>query len=233
MFCSREEGSQPHSAPLQSGFARTPSLSVLVPQPYGGKAQSVSMSSPTPPSDQGLVSPTLISRSPHPPSPLSMPQNDNSLLTLRSSTMLPSSPLSPILSPCAYSSFPPVPSSPARQGFNKLRKAASSTAIHNEAAPSSPLGPTPPLRIPKRNMSLAHAESSMPSTTSSSMRRNTSLLQELSNPSPAPLSIPPPPGIPHASRSTMQESSSSSHTWNFSRRKGSVGTVSSQDSDLR
>src|ERR1700683_5370067 len=221
MFCSREEGSQPHSAPLQSGFARTPSLSVLVPQPYGGKAQSVSMSSPTPPSDQGLVSPTLISRSPHPPSPLSMPQNDNSLLTLRSSTMLTSSPL------------PPVPSSPARQGFNKLRKAASSTAIHNEAAPSSPLGPTPPLRIPKRNMSLAHAESSMPSTTSSSMRRNTSLLQELSNPSPAPLSIPPPPGIPHASRSTMQESSSSSHTWNFSRRKGSVGTVSSQDSDLR
>ena len=196
MFCSREEGSQPHSAPLQSGFARTPSLSVLVPQPYGGKAQSVSMSSPTPPSDQGLVSPTLISRSPHPPSPLSMPQNDSSLSTRRSSTMSPSSPSSPVLSPLSYSSSPPVPSSPARQGFNKLRKAASSTTIHNKTTPSSPLGPTPPLRIPKRNMFLANAESSTPSPTSSSMRRSISVLQESSNPSPTPPSIPPPPGIP-------------------------------------
>ncbi|KIM74039.1 hypothetical protein PILCRDRAFT_14766 [Piloderma croceum F 1598] len=131
---------------------------------------------------------------------------------------------------------------PRQTGFSNRRTAASSTGLRSDTVPPppSPLDPTPPLRIPRQDPSLATGGKSPVSSSSPTAismpppRWNQLVVWESSNPSPLPpSSVPPPTAIPRANHSTTMHDSSLHQTWNNIQRKGSVGTISSQDSDLR
>lgn len=131
----------------------------------------------------------------------------------------------PLLSPSPHGSSPLMPFFPGRTP-NKLRKAQSSAAL-TSAMISSPSMIVPPLRIPKRNASLAVHDSPTLSPGTLAMFPPRSVTLDSPNPSPTS-SMPPPSTIPRTNRSTTQDSNPPS-----ARRQDSVDTVASLSSDQR